>query len=1021
MDSQKSPIDPNLAQAVMQENRRFGEIYNWLKEAMPASFHEDVIQENKLLICRYIVGFHLQEYFCPINLERMAIVVCEESPDADLKILEPYAMYGIRTYRTYVSKTPPPVDGISSPIRIAFIHFTEAGERKFEYTQEEKDSLYAIVKDRKPDISDEEFERFFKGLNRRFLRSIPKDSLELAIDMFFRAQSRDHCQYELKYNKDWKKTGEPSFEVMFAWKNVPKAQFIYRLARMIQRHKLKLQIVHGAYIDPFTTKSILIMRLGLHGSDGNAVWDVADEADFLRELVTLKFFQDFDKVDQTFISSGLTNGNMGNLIRTFVTFAHQVLLHIDRHFYSYVDVEEALCRHPDLTLKLCEAFRLKFHPEQRDIEAYAKIKKDFSESVEKLDTRQEDNDTRRRNVLKQAMNFIEHTLKTNFYRNNKTAFCFRLDPKYLNHVGYEHEEIFPEIPHGIFFIKGMNFFGFHIRFKELARGGLRTFFAPNREAMITERRNVFLECYNLAYTQHKKNKDIPEGGSKGLLFLQPSEQLPIEKDILLRELCKASISEDESQEKLDKYLKDQKQESIYQAQRHFIESLMSIINADPDGSLRAKNIVSYLSNPEYIYLGPDELMSDMMIDWIADFSIRYDYRPGSCFISGSRNLGINHKQYGVTSLGVNVYMEETLRSLGIDPHKDLFTVKMTGGPDGDVAGNQIANLYTYCKDTAKLVALTDGSGTIRDEEGLDLEELYTLFKNGDPINKYPPEKLNDGGLLLDMMTTRAVNDFTHQTLCWKKVNGQLQEEWLGGSDVSYLYRYNVHSAEADVFIPAGGRPRTLNNSNYIEFLNSKGKPTSRAIIEGANLYLTPRARTKLEDLGVLIMKDSSANKGGVTCSSYEVFSGLALGDDRFKEHMDVIVVQVLEKVKLYARMEAKALLQMHQKTGEHLTVLSDKVSKRINEFKYQILDYLDSQPWPEERTDPIIERLMDYSIPLLRDQYASQVLENVPEHHKKAIVACYLAAKLVYEKGLDWYPSVVDILPLVLLETKQSD
>lgn len=35
------------------------------------------------------------------------------------------------------------------------------------------------------------------------------------------------------------------------------------------------------------------------------------------------------------------------------------------------------------------------------------------------------------------------------------------------------------------------------------------------------------------------------------------------------------------------------------------------------------------------------------------------------------------------SLGVNVYLDVALRrALGIDPKKDSFTIKMTGGPDG---------------------------------------------------------------------------------------------------------------------------------------------------------------------------------------------------------------------------------------------------------------------------------------------------------------------------------------------------
>ena len=79
--------------------------------------------------------------------------------------------------------------------------------------------------------------------------------------------------------------------------------------------------------------------------------------------------------------------------------------------------------------------------------------------------------------------------------------------------------------------------------------------------------------------------------------------------------------------------------------------------------------------------------------------------------------------------------------------------------------------------------------------------------------------------------------------------------------MNHLLRTHVHQVKADVFIPGGGRPRTLNENNYRDFLDAAGKPTSKAIVEGGNLYLTPAARRSLEKLGVIVIKDSSANKG----------------------------------------------------------------------------------------------------------------------------------------------------------------
>src|SRR5215216_1846180 len=121
-----------------------------------------------------------------------------------------------------------------------------------------------------------------------------------------------------------------------------------------------------------------------------------------------------------------------------------------------------------------------------------------------------------------------------------------------------------------------------------------------------------------------------------------------------------------------------------------------------------------------------------------------------------------------------------------------------------------------------------------------------------------------------------------------------------------------------------------------------GKPTSRIIIEGANLYLTPAARHFLEERGVLIIKDSSANKTGVICSSFEVLCGLTLDDDTFLKYKPQLIEEILIRLKQCAEDEATFLLDTHHKTSQFLTSLSDQISKKINQYTYQLLDFLDS-------------------------------------------------------------------------------
>lgn len=1010
-------IQKDIEVAIEKESHKCEVSYVWLREHMPPSFFEEITEEDLLLIAHSLMGFDLQDYFAHIHLKHSAIVLCLDSQDADLRILKQYQQHGIKNYRTFISNESPPFARVKTPLRIAVIYFTMYPELEEQVLDEEtKKEIKGLVKARNPEVTDVEFRKLLAGMSPKFLRAMTSDRLSMALDMFFRAKKRDNCQYVIRYNDNWKeeKTKEvPSLQIVFAWRNVPKHQFLYKLAQVIHRHGLSMRRVNATYIDPYSINSILIMSIGLHGAKGGAAWEEADIKDFLQELVTLKYFQGQEIFDRTFVDTGLVRGNIGNLLKTFSHFIHQALVHVDVNMYSLLNIEEGLCRHPELSVMMMDAFENKFHPEKVNLPNYEKLRGEFLKLVYDLDTGNEFNDVRRKNILLQGMNFIEHTLKTNFYRNNKTAFSFRLNPVYLNYLPFDRKEKFPELPFAVFFMKGMFYIGFHIRFKDLSRGGLRTVFPQKMEQMLWERNNIFSECYNLAYTQQKKNKDIPEGGAKGVIFLEPFERLQSEEIIYLDELREAGMDEQQISVFLKDYRKEQKIEFLYQSQRSYIEAFVTLLNCEPDGTLRAKHIVDYWKRPEYIYLGPDENLHNQMIEWIASYAKYYDYKPGSSFITSKPSAGINHKEFGVTSLGINVYMEEILKFLGIDPETTSFTIKISGGPDGDVAGNQILNLYKFFPKTAKLLAITDVSGTIFDPVGLDLALLAKMFHEVKPISFYPPEKLNEGGFLLDLNTKRELKAYAQQTLCSHKTGGKVVEEWLSGNEMNHLFRHSLHKIKTDIFIPGGGRPRTLNEQNYTDFLDETGKPSSKAIIEGANLYLTPQARRALEKLGVLIIKDSSANKGGVICSSFEVLTGLILSDKEFLEEKPKLMPEILEIIQQKARDEGQLLLTTHATTNAFLTDISEWISSKINTYKYQLLDYLEKIQLSNDPGNPLIRCLLRYCPPLLRTKYPERILTQIPDIHKKAIISTYIASKLVYSQGIDWSPTIVDILPLI--------
>jgi glutamate dehydrogenase len=68
-----------------------------------------------------------------------------------------------------------------------------------------------------------------------------------------------------------------------------------------------------------------------------------------------------------------------------------------------------------------------------------------------------------------------HVLKTNFYQPTKVALSFRLAPEFLPEVEY------PNKPFGMFIVIGNEFRGFHIRFRDVARGGIRIVMSRNKE------------------------------------------------------------------------------------------------------------------------------------------------------------------------------------------------------------------------------------------------------------------------------------------------------------------------------------------------------------------------------------------------------------------------------------------------------------------------------------------------------------------------------------------------------------
>ncbi len=487
---------------------------------------------------------------------------------------------------------------------------------------------------------------------------------------------------------------------------------------------------------------------------------------------------------------------------------------------------------------------------------------------------------------------------------------------------------YPVRPWALFYFWSENFFAFHIRFQDIARGGLRTVIP--RELVVEEwdKKQIFCECYDLAYTQELKNKDIPEGGSKGVIFIP--------------------------------YTLSSQQEEI---QRKCIEAFLSML----------------IAGSEWVFLGPDERMSDSMLDWIGSCAKRMGYSLGPAFMTSRPNGGINHKEYGVTSFGLMVYIEEALKAVGIDPAKQKFSIKLSGGPDGDVAGNTIKFLAEKYPDTASIVAIKDVSGLLYDPFGIPFAALMPLVEKGLPIATIDLNALHEGSFLLDM---RKKPLFIHG----------IREE-LDPTVANTLFDVFLHRVLSDLFIPAGGRRSSLRRENIADFMPD-GIPSSRVIVEGANVYLTQEARDALESHGVLIIRDSSANKGGVISSSYEVQALLTLGEEGLLKNKDQVVQEIYQVIARLCRFEANLLLKERERQKRPASLLSSELSLAIESLTHKLL------VWVQNWESPLYKKCLEaHFLPIVR-ALGDKAGESLTPSYIHAIIVCFIASHCIYKHGL---------------------
>lgn len=546
-------------------------------------------------------------------------------------------------------------------------------------------------------------------------------------------------------------------------------------------------------------------------------------------------------------------------------------------------------------------------------------------------------------IMTSMVVFIDGIVKTNFFAPQKSALSFRLNPQFLNGTG-----LVPVVPFGLFMVMGYEFHGFHLRFDDIARGGIRMIRSANDQIYTSNFETVFQENYGLAHTQQKKNKDIPEGGSKGTILLNPANQNNAEL-----------------------------------AFQKYIAAMLDLLVEKP-------GVYNGYGKEEILFFGPDEGTADYM-RWAAEYAGKRGYKYWKSVTTGKPPAigGIPHDLFGMTTRSVHQMVLGCLAKAGLK--EENVTKFQTGGPDGDLGSNEIL----LSKD--KTVAIVDGSGVAYDPKGLDRAELTRLAKARLTVNNFSKSKLGPGGFVV-LITEKDI----------RLPSGEVVENGRNFRDTFHLHPL----AQADFFVPCGGRPEAVNLGNVSKLFDERGKPKFKFVVEGANLFLTQDARMVLEKAGVVLYKDASANKGGVTSSSMEVLAALSMDDAEFQKHMMVpgaeyppksyppfykkYVEEIQEKIVHNAALEFECIYQEHERTGKARCLLTDEVSEKINQLNHSIQR---SALWDNVA---LRKKVLSEAVPKSLQELLGldKIVDRIPVAYAKAIFGAYLASTFVYKNGL---------------------
>ena len=974
---QDEALHRGIESRLLDQSRKTSENLQWLYKNMHPYFFITMKEEVEAII-------HLAERLPDVANEIEVVLVHQKKKQMIARLDVPGSIYDtLKTLKqreisyAEMSHSYTPIPAVGKYLEIQRYEFdrknheeiAQAGGVKIPGSI--KGNIHTAMKRLYPDYDFTEFEASLKVLwlnNASYVRISPPERVARVLWLYQQGKQHDGLFFDVEIKEDERHHEES--RILFSVGNPPQGDFLTQVSEIFQRLGIGVRrsycLIISTGVHPYFLGNFYVLT-----QDGKLVEKGSDLFRKLQnELYNTQILSTSSVSYTDFVTNRILPGEEASLINAFAALCHTLLAHKEPDRFDESVVTTAFHSNPDITLRLIRLFKTRFDPDIPEREGlYQKERKEALEVIEGYNTGHRYLDEVRRTIFRTCLFFIQRTLKTNFFVPEKHALAFRLDPEILGDLGSAFTSDLPQgRPFRITFFFSRHAVGYHIGFSDIARGGWRTIICKTPDECTTNTNSLFKEVYVLAHTQHLKNKDIYEGGSKLTVVV---DAVGLDSPTLVTQ-------------------------RLYKVQYGILNAFLDLF-VTRNGRAKHPNVVDYYGEDEPIELGPDENMSDPMIEFIARQSVKRGYILGIGIMS-SKEIGINHKEYGVTSRGVIKFAEVAMREIGIDIRRDSFSVRFTGGPNGDVAGNSMRLLLERCP-KARVLSIVDGTAGLYDPEGAERAELRRIVLKQD-LDHFRPEALHPGGFMLFRAGRRQDG---LRDLYRKAIRGQkgVEETWITVDEFYKEMDELLFTVSTDLFLPCGGRPETIDGNNWHRLLDSGGNPTLRVITEGANSFITPAARSEIQKKGVIVLRDASANKCGVISSSYEIIANLLMTAKEFLAHKEAYVQDVLAILEKRAEEEANLIFRRYREADGKLfyTDISNAISGEINDHYAKLFTYFQSRP--DLCDHPLFAKVLLNHLPALIRENATFKgrVKRIPQKIKHAILSSEIATRVVYHGG----------------------